>query len=99
MLLTLILCMGELSSTGLKVFAADEKTITGLGTGAITDPVEPANATDAWSGSYVVYGKGVYHSGGFSYYEHIKYRVLDIDSNDFGVDGGSILLDLSLIHI
>lgn len=65
--------------------AASEKTITGLGTGAITNPVQPANTTDGWKGSYVYYGK---YDGNTT-----KYRVLDKASTDFGVEGGSLFLD------
>ena len=66
--------------------AASEKTITGLGTGAITNPDEPANTTDAWSGSYVYYGK-------YDGTNPTKYRVLDKASDKFGVTGGSLFLD------
>ena len=65
---------------------AAEKTVTGLGTGTITNPVQPANTTDAWSGSYVYYGK----YGGTN---PTKYRVLDKASDKFGVTGGSLFLD------
>ncbi len=47
------------------------KTITGLGTGTIADPVKGGGQ---WN--YVYYGK---YSG-----ESVKYRVLDVDSSDFG---------------
>ena len=66
--------------------AASEKTITGLGTGTITNPVQPANTTDAWSGSYVYYGK-------FDDTNPTRYRVLDKASDKFGVTGGSLFLD------
>ena len=65
---------------------ASEKTITGLGTGAITNPGQPANETDAWSGSYVYYGK-------YDGMNPTKYRVLDKASDKFGVTGGSLFLD------
>ncbi len=84
-LLTLALCLGEFSSVGLNANAEDEKTITGLGTGAITDPVAPASTSDAWRGSYVYYGK--YDD------QPVKYRVLDKDSTKYGVEGGSVFLD------
>ncbi|MBP5607014.1 MAG: InlB B-repeat-containing protein [Lachnospiraceae bacterium] len=84
-LLTLALCLGEFSSFGLNANAEDEKTITGLGTGGITDPVAPASTSDAWRGSYVYYGK--YDD------QPVKYRVLDKDSTEYGVEGGSVFLD------
>ena len=67
MLLTLSLCVGEFSFMGIKASAEGEKTITGLGTGAITDPVAPVADTDAWGGSFVYYGK---YNG-----QPVKYRV------------------------
>ncbi|MBR6257734.1 MAG: InlB B-repeat-containing protein, partial [Lachnospiraceae bacterium] len=86
MLLTLSLCVGEFSFTGIRASAEGEKTITGLGTGAITDPVIPEAETDAaWSGSFVYYGK---YKG-----QPVKYRVLDKASGDFGVSGRSLFLD------
>ena len=66
--------------------AASEKTITGLGTGAITNPVQPANTTDGWKGSYVYYGK-------YDGTNPTRYRVLDMASDKFGVTGGSLFLD------
>ncbi|MBP5606660.1 MAG: hypothetical protein J6X66_00115, partial [Lachnospiraceae bacterium] len=86
MLLTLVLCVGEISATGLKVFAADEKTITGLGTGAITDPVVLDDIYESWSGSFVYYGK---YNGS----DPTIYRVLDKDSYEFGVPGEGLFLD------
>ncbi|MCR5250335.1 MAG: DUF6273 domain-containing protein, partial [Lachnospiraceae bacterium] len=68
---------------------AAEKTITGLGTGAITNPVVPYSAGNYWSGSNVYYGK---YDG-----TPTKYRVLDKASGDFGVNGGSLLLDCDSI--
>ena len=66
--------------------AAPEKTITGLGTGAITNPVQPANEDYDWSGSYVYYGK-------YDGTNPTKYRVLDKASDKFGITGGSLFLD------
>ena len=60
--------------------------ITGLGTGAITNPTAPSKTTDAWTGNYVYYGK-------YDGTNPTKYRVLDKASNDFGVTGKSLLLD------
>ncbi len=65
---------------------APVKTITGLGTGAITNPVEPTTCEDYWRGSYVYYGK-------YDGTNPTRYRVLDKASGDFGVYGGSLLLD------
>ena len=69
MLLTLSLCVGEFNITGIRAAAEEEKTITGLGTGAITNPLVPTSDEDAWSGSFVYYGK--YKD------QPLKYRVLD----------------------
>ena len=88
-LLVAVLMLGSVSFSPFSVVVkADEpdKTITGLGMGAITNPVQPANTTDAWRGSYVYYGK---YDGSNS----TKYRVLDKASNSFGVNGGSLFLD------
>ena len=73
------------------VYADTEKTITGLGTGAIVNPTEPLSTTSAWSGSFVYYGN--YDVGNDGTAEATKYRVLSVSSNDFGVSGGSLLLD------
>ena len=63
----------------MKAYAADsEKTISGLGTGAIANPLSGAGG---WS--YVYYGK--YNS------TPVKYRVLDKASTAFG--GNTLLLD------
>ena len=59
-----------------------------LGTRAISNPVAPNTTgdTDGWTGSYVYYGK-------YDGTNPTKYRVLDTASTDFGVEGGSLLLD------
>ena len=75
----------------LEVKADTDKTITGLGTGAITNPAAPTDVNSAWSGSYVYYGK--YDTNNDNTAEPVKYRVLDMNSRDFGVTGGSLLLD------
>ncbi|WP_029319891.1 leucine-rich repeat protein [Butyrivibrio sp. AE3004] len=62
----------------ITVNAAGTKEITGLGTGAISDP---SNGKGNWD--YVYYGK---YNG-----NAVKYRVLDKDSEDFGSD--TLLLD------
>ena len=62
---------------------APEKTITGLGTGAISGPVVPASKDSEWSGSYVYYGS--YNS------QPVKYRVLAPSTNIFG--GNTMFLD------
>lgn len=59
--------------------------ITSLGTGAMAPPSVPA-IDKPWTGSYVYYGK-------YDGTNPTKYRVLDKASSDFGVTGGSLLLD------
>ena len=61
-----------------------DKTITGLGTRVISNPVN-GNTQDltSWKGSYVYYGK---YNG-----SPVKYRVLDKASTAFG--GNTMLLD------
>jgi hypothetical protein len=66
--------------------AATEKTVAGLGTSAIINPTSTESSATAWAGSYVYYGK-------YDGTSPTKYRVLDKASNDFGVAGGSLLLD------
>ncbi len=84
---------GVLPYTALTVRAESDKTITGLGVGAITDPVQPTTWNASWSGSFVYYGK-------YDGTNPTKYRVLDKDSSDFGVMKSLLLdSDLSLIHI
>ncbi|MCR5251565.1 MAG: hypothetical protein K6E50_13265, partial [Lachnospiraceae bacterium] len=56
-----------------------------LGNGVLSNPVS-SNETENWDGSYVYYGK-------YNGEDATKYRVLDKASEDFGVKGGSILLD------
>lgn len=60
------------------VHAEGEKTITGLGTGAIGNPNAPERNDSPWSGSYVYYGK----------YENnpVKYRILDVSTDRFNSD-------------
>lgn len=60
------------------VHAEGEKTITGLGTGAIGNPNAPERNDSPWSGSYVYYGK----------YENnpVKYRILDASTDRFNSD-------------
>lgn len=83
-LLSSVLCL-SLVLSGVTVPAgkvqAEEvqttKTITGLGTGMIADPVKPAQNSDAWKGSFVYFGK----YGG----SPVKYRVLDAGTTDYSV--------------
>ena len=89
--LTGLLCaamvIGFLAGGAIPAMAAEpEKTITGLGTGAITNPVRPADPSSAWSGSYVYYGKNYYR-------EHARYRVLDKASDRFTETGKCLFLD------
>ncbi|MBQ1849079.1 MAG: hypothetical protein II139_01775, partial [Lachnospiraceae bacterium] len=91
--MSLAIMMGEVpvASLGSMVHAAEstptqtEKTITGLGTGAISNPIEPGaeGDTEGWTGSYVYYGK---YDG-----KPVKYRVLDTAATEFG--GNTMLLD------
>ena len=69
----------------------EDKTITGLGTGAITNPIVPGTQGDTanWDGSYVYYGK--YNSNS------VKYRVLTKSTSEF--DGETMLLDCDGILI
>ena len=57
---------------------------TTLGTSGIGSP-NAQNTDSAWQGSYVYYGQ--YNN------QPVKYRVLDPNSNAFGVNGGSLFLD------
>ncbi len=61
-----------------------EKTITGLGTGAIGNPVPPEDKDTPWTGSYVYYGK-------YDGINPTKYRVLDKATTKFG--GNTLFLD------
>ena len=63
--------------------AEQDKTVSGLGTGAISDPAEPETKDSAWSGSYVYFG--IYND------EPVKYRVLDAATDRFG--GNTMFLD------
>ncbi|MCR4586485.1 MAG: DUF6273 domain-containing protein [Lachnospiraceae bacterium] len=78
MILTVSTVVGILPQTVMPVNAAGDKTITGLGTGAITNPTSGAGG---WS--YVYYGA----YGGNA----VKYRVLDKAATEFG--GNTMLLD------
>ena len=71
-----------LPPTAGTVTAAGDKTITGLGTGAIADPTPGAGG---WS--YVYYGTYGNNS--------VKYRVLDVQTTDFS--GNTMLLDCDSI--
>ncbi len=69
------------------------KTIAGLGTGVIADPIAPVSETDAWKGNYVYYGN--YDADGDGIAEPMKYRVLDAKTTDFG--GTTMFLDCDSI--
>ncbi|MBR3308138.1 MAG: InlB B-repeat-containing protein [Lachnospiraceae bacterium] len=96
-LMTLTLCVGDLSVPKIDAHAAWEKTMTGLslGTGSIIDPRGydrlwyMEEGSQPWSGCYVYYGN--YNN------TPLKYRVLDNDSDEFGVNGGSLLLDCDTV--
>ena len=66
-----------------------DKTITGLGTGAISNP--DRSETGSWC--YVYYGWYVWDNYGHKNATVLKYRVLSKNTSDFGVQGGSLFLD------
>ena len=77
-----------------KIQAANKVTSTensvktmNFGTKGLVNPTVPTSATDKWQGSYLYFGtfEGT----------PIKYRVLDVDSTDFG--GTSMLLDCDTV--
>ena len=59
------------------------KTVIGLGTSGIADPVTQTGDSDAWTGSYVYFGT---YNG-----SPVKYRVLDSNTTVFG--GTTMFLD------
>ena len=68
----------------ISVYADAEKTITGLGTGAIDNPTSgDTQGLTGWTGNYVYYG--TYKSSS------VKYRILSKCTSDFG--GTTMLLD------
>ncbi len=85
-LLCLLLCTvmiaGLLPGT-MSLARAEGKTITGLGTGAITNPA----GSGSWS--YVYFGK---YNG-----NPVKYRVLSKNTNGFG--GTTMLLDCKILAL
>ena len=88
--LTVATCISALPQMGIMAYADGDKTISGLGTGAIVDPTD-GNTTGltGWTGNYVYYGT----YGGNS----IKYRMLDKEATEFG--GTTMLLDCDSILI
>ena len=84
--LSLLMVFSCFSGMGLTAWATSDKTVAGLGTNAIGNPTSTNSSASAWAGSYVYYGK-------YDGTNPTKYRVLDRASNDFGVAGGSLLLD------
>jgi len=83
-LLSLALVLSLVPGLSIPALATNDKTVAGLGTSAIGNPTN--SSATAWTGSYVYYGK-------YDGTNPTKYRVLDRASNDFGVSGGSLLLD------
>ncbi len=83
-------CIVSIPQTAVIVHADEEKTITGLGTGAIANPVNgDTEGLTGWTGNYIYYGK---HNG-----KSVKYRVLSTATTDFG--GVTMLLDCNRILI
>ena len=82
--LTVATCISALPHMGIMAYADGDKTISGLGTGAIVDPTD-GNTTGltGWTGNHVYYGT----YGGNS----VKYRMLDKEATEFG--GTTMLLD------
>ena len=70
-----------------KAAVAQDKTVAGLSTSAIKAPKAPSSARDAWTGSYVWYGK---YDG-----TPVKYRVLAPKTTIYG--GTTMLLDCDSI--
>lgn len=91
-LLSLALMLSLLPGMSLTALAEEttDKTVAGLGTSAIGNPTSTTTEATAWAGSYVYYGK-------YDGTTPTKYRVLDKASNDFGVSGGSLLLDCNTV--
>lgn len=78
------------------VYGAADKTITGLGTGAIGDPAEPKDTItddkyygEYWSGSFVYYGKYDFEKNGENQTIQVKYRVLDKDTVKYSANEGN----------
>ncbi len=67
--------------------AVSDKTIAGLGTDAIVNPMQPEDTSSPWAGSYVYFGS---YDG-----DPVKYRVLSKSTGDFG--GTTMLLDCDSI--
>ena len=70
-----------------------EKTITGLGTGTIGNPVKPKSADDLWNGSYVYYGnKHDVYSDDTDDAVPVRYRVLDVNTTKYTNGSSSTML-------
>ena len=91
-LLSLAMVLSLLPGMSIPALAEETtgKTIAGLGTSAIGNPTSTTAEATAWAGSYVYYGK-------YDGTNPTKYRVLDKASDDFGVEGGSLLLDCDTV--
>ena len=88
-ILSYTLCM-TLALSGLmvpakQVQAETAKTIAGLGTSMMADPVAPTSVDDPWTGSYVYYGS--WDGDGDGTAEPTKYRVLDTSTTLYSEDG------------
>ena len=78
------------------VYSAADKTISGLGTGAIGDPTEPKDTItddkyygEYWGGSFVYYGKYDFEIDGENRTMQVKYRVLDKDTEKYSAGKGN----------
>ena len=73
------------------------KTIAGLGTSIISDPVAPENAMGVWTGSYVYFG--MYDTDSDDTAEPVKYRVLDSNTTVFSGNSNkaTMLLDCNSV--
>lgn len=92
----MVVGMFTITPNGIAEVLADEsdssvKTIAGLSTSNIADPIIPVNNCDAWKGSYVYFGT---YNG-----NPVKYRVLDSDTIVFseGSNNKTMLLDCDSI--
>ncbi|MBR5337227.1 MAG: Ig-like domain-containing protein [Lachnospiraceae bacterium] len=97
LILAFIMVAGAFGSEGFSpyVYASGsfKKTAdnTRLGVGEISGPEKFTKNESRWRGSYVYYGK--FRPEGSSLTYPVRYCVLDPDSHEYGVSGGSLFLD------